>query len=42
MTLTRQLKLEIQPLCDRAFADIKSKISVDNVVGEALSSFTAR
>ena len=42
MTLTEQLKLGIQPLCDRAFADIKSKLSSDNVVEEVFSWFTAR
>ena len=40
--LTRQLKLGIQPLCDSAFANIKSKVSPDNVVGEVFSWVTAR
>ena len=42
MTLTEQSKLGIQPLCDRAFTDIKSKLSSDNVVEEIFSRFTAR
>ncbi|KAF9642138.1 hypothetical protein BDM02DRAFT_3264568 [Thelephora ganbajun] len=34
--------LGIQPLCDSAFADIKSKVSSNNVVDEVLSWVTAR
>lgn len=41
-TLTHKLKLGIQPLCDSAFADIKSKVSANNVVGEMFSRVTAR
>jgi len=41
VTLIHQTKLGIQPLCDRAFADIKSKVSLDNVVDEAFSWATA-
>ena len=42
MTLTRQTKLEIKPLCDRAFIDIKNKVSRENVVNEFFSWVTAR
>ena len=42
MMLTSQLKLGIQSLCDMAFADVKSKLSSDNVMGEVFSWFTAR
>ena len=41
VTLTHQSKLGIQPLCDRAFADIESKVSSDNVVDEVFSWVTA-
>jgi hypothetical protein len=34
-------KIEIQPLCDSAFADLKSKVSQDNVVNEVFSWVTA-
>jgi len=33
--------LGIQPLCERALADIKSKVSADNVVDEVFSLVTA-
>ena len=39
--LTCRIKLVIQPLCDSAFADIKSKVTADNVVDEAFSWVTA-
>jgi hypothetical protein len=42
MTLTHKFKLEIQPLCDTAFADIKSKVTLNNVVDEVFSWVTAR
>jgi hypothetical protein len=35
------MELEIQPLCDSAFADIKSKVTEGNVVGEVFSWVTA-
>jgi len=38
----RETKLGIQPLCDSAFADIKSKVSLDNVVDELFSWVTAK
>ena len=41
MTLKCQTKLEIQPLCDSAFADIKSKVSSDNIADESFSWVTA-
>jgi len=41
MALTHQTKLKIQSLCDSAFADIKSKVSLDNVVQEVFSWVTA-
>ena len=41
MTLTHPSKLEIQPLRDTAFADIKAKVSQNNVVDEAFSWITA-
>jgi hypothetical protein len=41
-TNTSKFKLGIQPLCDSAFADIKSKVSLDNVVDEVFSWVTAR
>jgi len=34
--------LGIKPLCDRAFADIKNKVSQDNVVDEVFSWVTAK
>ena len=37
VTLTHQIKLEISLLRERALADIKSKVTADNVVGEAFS-----
>ena len=37
-----ETKLGIQPLCDSAFVDIKSKVSQDNVVDEVFSWVTAR
>ena len=37
-----QSKLEIKPLYESAFADIKSKVSVDNVVNEIFSWVPAR
>ena len=37
-----RIELEIQPLRDSAFADIKSKVSLDNVVDEVFSWVTAR
>ena len=39
--LTRRIKLEIQPLRDSALADIKSKVTLDNVVDEVFSWVTA-
>lgn len=42
MTLTCLLELGIRPLCDRAFADIERKVSLDNVVVEVFSRVTAR
>ena len=39
--LTHRTKLGIQPLCDSAFADIKSKVSSENVVDEVFSWVTA-
>jgi hypothetical protein len=41
-TSTCQSKLGIQPLCESAFGDIKSKVSADNVVDEVFSLVTAR
>ena len=41
MVLTYQTKLEIKPLYDSAYADIKSKVSSDNVVDEVSSRVTA-
>ena len=35
------MKLELQPLCDRALADIRGKITLDNVVNEVFSWVTA-
>ena len=35
-------KLGIRPLCESALADIKSKVTVDNVVSEFFSWVTAR
>ena len=40
-TLTHRSKLGIEPLCDSAFADIKNKVSLDNVVDEVFSWITA-
>ena len=40
--LTVQTKLEMQTLCDSAFADIKSKVASDNVMDEVFSWATAR
>ena len=34
-------KLDIQPLRERAFADIKSKLSSDNILDEVFSWVTA-
>ena len=42
MTLMCRLELGIRPLCDRAFADIERKVSLDNVVVEVFSWVTAR
>ena len=42
MALTYRLKLEIRSLHDGAFADIKSKVSSNNVVAEVFSWVTAR
>ena len=42
MALIRRIKLEINPLRESAFADIKSKMSLDNIVEEVLSWATAR
>ena len=39
--LTCRLKLDLQPLRNSAFADIKSKLSVENVVNEVFSSVNA-
>lgn len=39
---TYQLKLEIDPLRDSAFADIKTKVTVDNVVSEVFSWVPSR
>jgi hypothetical protein len=39
--LTHNIKLGIQPLCDSAFADIKSKVTLNNVVDEVFSWVTA-
>ena len=36
------VKLDIQPLRERALADIKSKVARDNVVGEVFSWITAK
>ena len=36
-----RIKLGIVPLCDSAFADIKSKVTVDNIVDEVFSWVTA-
>ena len=36
-----RVKLEIQPLCDKAFADIKSKVSSNNIVDEVFLWVTA-
>ena len=41
MALTHKIKLEIQTLCDSAFADIKNKVTEGNVVGEVFSWVTA-
>lgn len=41
VALRHRTELEIQPLCDSAFADIKSKVSQSNVVGEVFSWVTA-
>ena len=41
MALTYKIKLDIQPLCDKAFADIKNKVSLNNVVEEVFSWVTA-
>ena len=40
--LTRRIKLGIEPLRDRALADIKNKVSQDNVVDEVFSWITAK
>ena len=40
MTLIHRVKLGIQPLCDSALADIKSKVSLDNIVEELSSRMT--
>ena len=42
IVLTHRTKFGIQPLRDGAFADIKNKVSLDNVVDEALSRATAK
>ena len=42
LTLTHQIKLGIYTLRDHAFADIKNKVSLDNVVDEVFSWVTAR
>lgn len=39
--LTRSIELGMQPLRDRALADIKSKVSSKNVVSEVFSQVTA-
>lgn len=39
--LIRRFKLEIKPLCDTALADIKSKVTLTNVVDEVFSWVTA-
>ena len=41
MKLMHRFKLEIEPLCDTALADIKSKVTLDNVVDEIFSWVTA-
>ena len=41
VTLTYETKLDIRPLCDSAFADIKTKVSLDNIVDEVFSWVTA-
>jgi len=40
--LTDKSKLEIKPLYESAFADIKDKVSVDNVVDEVFSWVPSR
>ena len=42
VTLMPGVKLDIQPLRERALADIKSKVARDNVVGEVFSWITAK
>lgn len=39
--LTRKFKLGMEPLSDRAFADIRYKLSLDNIVDEVFSPFTS-
>lgn len=39
--LMPEFQLGMQPLCDRAFIDIKHKLSLDNIVGEVFSPFTS-
>ena len=39
---THQVKLEIDPLRDSAFTDIKTKVTVDNVVSEVFSWVPSR
>lgn len=41
MTLISLVKLGIQRLCESALADIKSKVSLENVVEELSSRVTA-
>ena len=41
MRLTSLIQLGIQPLCDRAWADITSNVSLGNVVDEVFSWVTA-
>ena len=40
--LIYRIKLEIPSLCERALADIKSKVTLDNVVDEIFSRVTGR
>ena len=42
MALISRIKLEIGPLRESAFADIKSKASLDNIVEEVFSWATAK
>lgn len=42
MPLMSRIKLELHPLRTSALADIKRKVSSDNVVEELLSWITAR